>query len=434
MNQFNELIDTPISLTTLEYVYNEILLKNLGGSEINIMGFWGCWKTAELKYLTNNLHDEKFAKHVYSFINLDNQEESLNEILLYIVNNFPNNLTTESTNAINKLDSSEDNFNKITQILHELTFAQDLKVTIFIDNMHKIKDTKLLAKLVKIKLINPMNISFGYLTSNEFDENLTNMLGELKGSFLQKIIWPKNSFFNKNDSDYLIKNIEKRSGCIFNDKFKAVVLNMCENDPSLMKTAVMKAINNKSYEETISQTKSVEEFYETVGAKVIDTRYTGVCKTLLKDSVRYLLGELKDPTEFLLGTGLVVESEQGGYDPMNKVFEHFIKTRKDFLKQLIMPAETISSLSDDSITNDLMTVRKALSGTEMLVFNVLVEKLGSMVEKDVVAKAIWNEGWEDKFSDWALTQTIYRLRKKLNNYGFSIKTVAGQGFILNKNL
>lgn len=80
----------------------------------------------------------------------------------------------------------------------------------------------------------------------------------------------------------------------------------------------------------------------------------------------------------------------------------------------------------------------SLSPTEIAVLDYLSSHPDSVVSREDIAKIVWGqEEWEDKYSDWAIGQLIYRLRKKLEYATSSgtIKTKKGKGFVyLHKSL
>ncbi|HXS14916.1 MAG TPA: helix-turn-helix domain-containing protein [Candidatus Saccharimonadales bacterium] len=81
-------------------------------------------------------------------------------------------------------------------------------------------------------------------------------------------------------------------------------------------------------------------------------------------------------------------------------------------------------------------VATAFSTTEMRVLEYFQKHPKVLVRREDVAKIVWGEeDWQEKFSDWAIGQLMYRLRKKLE-YGASsgkIETEKGKGFLYTKN-
>ena len=74
----------------------------------------------------------------------------------------------------------------------------------------------------------------------------------------------------------------------------------------------------------------------------------------------------------------------------------------------------------------------AFSVTELRVLEYLRQHADTVVSREEIARIVWGEEeWPDKYSDWAIGQLIYRLRRKLA-YGSSpssIKTRKAQGFV-----
>lgn len=80
-----------------------------------------------------------------------------------------------------------------------------------------------------------------------------------------------------------------------------------------------------------------------------------------------------------------------------------------------------------------VSVRYAFSPREYDVLVLLCENRGDVVDKDKIAEVIWPGEGAESYSDWAITQLIKRLRKKLTDVGVSrdtIKTVHGRGYMM----
>lgn len=74
----------------------------------------------------------------------------------------------------------------------------------------------------------------------------------------------------------------------------------------------------------------------------------------------------------------------------------------------------------------------AFSLTEQRVLDYLRNNANDVVTREEIGRIVWGEEeWEDKYSDWAVSQLMYRLRKKNVNDSIAgeIHTRRGQGFI-----
>lgn len=71
-----------------------------------------------------------------------------------------------------------------------------------------------------------------------------------------------------------------------------------------------------------------------------------------------------------------------------------------------------------------------LTKNEMIIFNVLLNNVGSIVSRDILMTNLWNN--DEYINDNALTVNISRLRTKLEDFGYPniIETRKGQGYIL----
>lgn len=72
-----------------------------------------------------------------------------------------------------------------------------------------------------------------------------------------------------------------------------------------------------------------------------------------------------------------------------------------------------------------------LSQSQKKIF-ILLKSTTGIVSRDQIATALWGKRIQEKYSDWAIDQTIYALRKslKFHTTGFTIRTKRGQGYAL----
>jgi hypothetical protein len=74
-----------------------------------------------------------------------------------------------------------------------------------------------------------------------------------------------------------------------------------------------------------------------------------------------------------------------------------------------------------------------LTKSELVVFNLLLERKNRVVSHEEIAIVLWKEKVEGKFSLYAISKTIERLRKKLENSGIEnnlIHSQRGVGYLL----
>lgn len=110
---------------------------------------------------------------------------------------------------------------------------------------------------------------------------------------------------------------------------------------------------------------------------------------------------------------------------------YFVKNGKIFSPLLFKYLEksVLYSLKANTSIGDF---KLDLSKSELDIFNILHSKLGKIVSRDDLANTQWKDDAEEKYSDWAIDQIIYRLRSKLksNKVNYKIITKKGRGFVL----
>jgi DNA-binding response OmpR family regulator len=74
---------------------------------------------------------------------------------------------------------------------------------------------------------------------------------------------------------------------------------------------------------------------------------------------------------------------------------------------------------------------RILTRSELRCLKALFDKQNHLVDRDNLANHLWGENWPEKYSDWALSHVICRLRKKTEHLtSLSIKTRRDLGFVL----
>ena len=67
---------------------------------------------------------------------------------------------------------------------------------------------------------------------------------------------------------------------------------------------------------------------------------------------------------------------------------------------------------------------------EIKLIKLFKSKQNEPVSRDEIAETLWEKGWEDKYSDWAIDKLISRLRKKIVSSRYRIITIKNMGYQL----
>lgn len=106
--------------------------------------------------------------------------------------------------------------------------------------------------------------------------------------------------------------------------------------------------------------------------------------------------------------------------------------------------ETFGFLHNGKLTNELLKeylnkrattfsqIALFLSRDEAKLFDYLQHHINTIVTRETISQTLWQDIWEEKYSDWAIDQTIHRIREKLKmtHSPYEIVTKKGEGFYL----
>jgi hypothetical protein len=166
-------------------------------------------------------------------------------------------------------------------------------------------------------------------------------------------------------------------------------------------------------------TDAIPKLYELIGYEWLDWRYKEIVADLQLESIKELIGGKACTSEFCLKTGLIANTAKG-IEYFHPLFEYYLKNRFK-LDQLIKANKT---------------PKDYLTGQELKVFNLLLQNINSVVTRDEIAKVMWENEWNDKYSDWSIDKVISNIKKKLFEASDkrTIKTFKGEGFQLYHHL
>jgi hypothetical protein len=99
------------------------------------------------------------------------------------------------------------------------------------------------------------------------------------------------------------------------------------------------------------------------------------------------------------------------------------KTYRFYMPLLPPPAH-----NSELITPNLAV--PVLTAQQKLLFNYLNTRIGQIVTRDEIAQILWGKLWQQKYSDWAIDQSVSKLKKKLISSGLSLLVIRNRGYQL----
>lgn len=113
-------------------------------------------------------------------------------------------------------------------------------------------------------------------------------------------------------------------------------------------------------------------------------------------------------------------------------FKNYNPEILEIIKSLKENKATISNTERLKFTNKNPLYKTLLTSTEKLIFDELLKSKNNIVTYSKIGKLMWGDDSNKKFSLWAISKTISRIREKDHLLGFSknnIKSVRGKGYM-----
>lgn len=434
MSSLQQLKDPLCSTKVMKKYLNTVFANSYKGMCTTIVGFPGAGKTLEIAYFCKNarLLPGYKSHHLFSIIDiglLDTDPSSaFQDTIVFLLSNFSDEFSDEFQSLINS-----------TLSLPQIKLADFLKLiytgvslgynfTFIVDSANRLlfpgkNVSSIIGILSSIRKIHTAQISFVFLALREFDETSIENLGSLGSLFVQNFVYGKDLLFDEEGMEYLYTYHELNSKVKFSSKLRNKLNILCYGDPRIFHIFINKIKANQSLEEKLLSCASVEAVVSLIGNVTLKDHYKKVLQVLLPTTLSYVLRTTPEDVrlpDYLKLSGLYIKDiSTNKYKPLNPLFQFFI----DFYE---------IATAENAISSDKQYVKTQINGQQILIFNLLEDALGNVVSRESIAKLLWGDDWEAKYSDWAIDQAIARLRSKLEDMRFnkSIKTVKGKGFML----
>ncbi|MBN1373773.1 hypothetical protein JW962_00350, partial [Candidatus Dojkabacteria bacterium] len=227
------------------------------------------------------------------------------------------------------------------------------------------------------------NIAFVLISSSEvFAESLL-----LKPQF--KLLYCANIVFmpipDFDDSVQLMKLFfTEHNTKVFSDSVK-LITRFTLGDPVIIKRVFHQILADRQLEEKLTSCKKVDLAYELIGSDYLDQRYQYIVNDLSGNSIMYLLGASKEPTDYLVRSGLI--NSEGNV--FSELFEHYLQKNR---KNLLTKAK-VDKFQD-------INLNEVLTGQEFLIFKQLEKAKGKLVDKENIAQTAWGPSWTDSYSEY----------------------------------
>ncbi len=411
----------PASDILLNKLSKSLLSDPLKGLQTSLVIFPNSGVTTVIRYLVeepNTFFKPTPTEHVY-FVHISsgfnyflvNLKKDLLEILK-IADPTPKSFEPKEVLDVVKTFFDKEPAHKFVFVLNKFHLMFDLE------------NIRILEFFNTIKSLNK-NCSYLFIVSKELgDENIIKFQG-FAGFFVRKIIWGKEVGFDDTSAKLMVETelTTKKSNLssIVTDK----LLTLCKGDPTVLKISLLALISDQSLSKKFEDAPDPLNIFELVGDTALTIRYERILSSLKSASLECLLNKYNNPTDFLVNTGLVIPtSTTNKYVAHNPLFDAFVQKHRDLI------AQYLDGIAD--VSTDLELLKKSFTGQETLLFKLFSASPDKIVEREEVAKTLWGDKWEEKYSDWAIDKIISTMRGKLSKYNYSktIKTFKGQGFMM----
>lgn len=296
----------------------------------------------------------------------------------------------------------------LTSVLEELASKQKIVFLLYLGQDGKV-DSELLPFLNRLRIVLGWKFSYCLFLTTRFlflspaSELMDNLVRQTAVPVLPR---------SPEDTRIVIQNYEERRKKTVTKVQTDSIVSLSGGNPGLIKALFLQAVENPTWR----QADMLDEhlFY----------RLQEIASDLPEPYIHVMVHGKKRKDDELIENLLLrygyIKNERNKIIPFTPLLVTFIQ--KYYRKTPLLHEQS-------SQRNEQIVLR--LSKSQRLVFAYLCEHPGKIVSKDSIAKLLWRDNWENKYSAWAIDQLISVLREKLvtiRNSG-KIVTKKGEGLI-----
>jgi len=358
----------------------------------------------------------KLGKYKIVYVSLDelteNNPESYFKLMIYRLDG--SRLNEEETamafiSLKEKCKKSLEKFDKIIFILEG--FSRIDYPLYFFNNLFNLWQSN----KNKIQFIFP-------ITRSMVNQKEIQKLGRLRELIIQDIIY--SPLFSKADSKFSTEYLVRQYAYRVNEKQKNAIVDLCGGHPGLTKTC-LKLISWSKFQTK----KEIFDFLVSQWETKIVLEDIWKAFTREEKSFLYQIVTGNTPSKNLLSNYLenlkVVQFHSNKWTLFSPIFKNFVKNQKMEKKSLSMSEQT-----GEFLVNEL-PVKETVTLNEYRLLEALLKNKNQIITRDKISEILWGKDSYQKYSDWAIDQTISLLRKKLEKMGISpnsIQTIKGRGY------
>lgn len=287
------------------------------------------------------------------------------------------------------------------------------------DFFHSLRNIRFVDKL-KINFLFLENLNAHATLTKEKLEDLYNYVNE---SILYLQLPSEENFdkvYNQFTTEYSLKN---------STKLKPKIEKLTYGHPALVKYTITSIIKADGKLDTTRLLKStgIKDFI----VRIIDDLPITATNSLFNPK------ETSEITKILVKLGLLRKDKDGTPKPpgLFTLYKDKIISEKGRRKTGERPMKVSSkiTLKDGIVFVEGSPTSEPLSNREYKILKYFDQHKNKVISREQLGKVIWGSKVTEEYSDWAIDQSISRLRKKLGDNAYKpeyLKTIRGRGFIL----
>lgn len=407
----------PASAEYLVKLFTAVFTPCRIGQSVNIITFSGAGKWANLNFLSDYAteFDPTYPSTAYIFFDAQHLAFSVEEELRNGISFMYARALAQKNEELVNIAKESATSNSLFEFMNTVKLINEIgqRVIIFIDNADFLaqknrKSQLAIATLTTLEQMHTARVSFVFITKSEISKDLI-QLGRLGKYFTQNVVTESDVPHDEACVTAYIQRFEITRGVNFSKNAKINLSTFAKGMPIISKHFIEMYNSNQIFKKLIdSSSPDIASIYAT-DALYLDTYFEQLLYRLSPASMDFLFGITMEPTRYLYNAGLINSQNS----PINETFTYYLTNRGNRY----------------SVTKGF----DSLTSQELRVYQLLIDFLGKTVTREEVARALWLEEWQSRYSEQSIDKVISNIRAKLSTSEYKISSIKGVGVLAEKN-
>jgi hypothetical protein len=407
---------SPTTQDYLQKLFQQLFLPLSFNRSVNLITYSGAGKWANIRHIIDHIAEfsTDYPETAYLYLDANNIPKSPeNEIENGITFMLAKAQLQQNTAVIENINKTQNIQSEYRQLLLNLLNKHNQRLVIIVNNAESLLVPDRYAQLsvsflLTLVGLDVTKVCFLFITKAEMTYTPSN-LRQLEKYYTTYTVTEEQNPYTVDCGIASLHHFEQLNKVSLSDNaIRNISLNTA-GDALLVKFLFEEYLINQDLRKVLDSNQCTSDaIYTTTRQAYLDLRHEELTLKLSPKSKDFLYGQTSTPTQFLKDTALINNENK----VLSSLFQYYLQYRSTRYQ----------------VGHELQ-----FTAQEQRVFQLLLDFLGKIVTREEIAKTIWGDNWQGKYSEQAIDRIVSNLRAKIANTAYTITSAKGAGIVVEKS-